>query len=84
MTLYDGHEVAVGTTLIGGTILVDRSMPKGWVRGMIHRQPIAAMATFWCIAGIALPVLIPPVRRALKMPTNQYNAEHPRALSPKY
>ena len=84
MTGYDGHEVAIITTFVGGVALIDRAMPKGWVRGFIHRQPVAAMACFWAITGMTLPLIIPPIRRALKFPTNQYDATHPNALSPKY
>jgi hypothetical protein len=79
----DGHEVGVASTMLGAAALVYRTLPVGWVRGFIHRQPVAALATFWAIAGFSAPLLIPPVRRALKLPTNQYDAENPKAVFPK-
>jgi hypothetical protein len=84
MTGFDGHEIAVVTTMGGALALLHRSLPRGWVRGFIHRQPIAAMASFWALAGITMPLIIPPLRRTLRLPTNQYDAEHPRAVTPKY
>lgn len=80
----DGHEVGFVTTMGGAVLLAHRTLPKGWVRGFIHRQPVAAMACFWAMAGIALPLVVPPIRRALKLPTNQYDAANPRAVFPKY
>jgi hypothetical protein len=79
----DGHEVGIGSTIVGALYLVHRTLPKGWVRGYIHRQPVAALASFWALLGFALPLTVPPIRRALKLPTNQYNAEHPNAVIPK-
>ena len=81
---FDGHEVAFVSTIGGAVALFHRTLPKGWVRGFIHRQPVAAMSVFWGLAGITLPLIIPPLRRAIKLPTNQYDAEHPRAIVPKY
>ncbi len=81
---FDGHEVAFGTTLVGAVALVQRTLPKGWARSFVHRHPVAAMSCFWAFTGIALPFLMPPMRRMLKLPTNQYDAEHPKAVVPKY
>lgn len=84
MVQFDGHEVAFATTIVGAVALTHRTLPKGWMRGLIHRQPIAAMAMFWGMAGITLPLIIPPMRRAMKFPTNQYDADHPKVVFPKY
>jgi hypothetical protein len=65
-------------------MLVHRTLPQGWARSFIHRQPIAAMACGWALIGVTLPLVIPPIRRRLKLPTNQYNAENPMALTPNY
>ena len=80
----DGHEVAVVSTMGGALALVNRTLPKGWVRGFIHRQPVAAMSCFWAAVGLTLPLTVPRVRSALGLPTNQYNAESPNAVFPKY
>ena len=84
MPHWDGHELAFVTTMGGALVLTHRTLPAGWVRAFIHRQPVAAMAVFWGLAGIAMPLCIPPVRRALKLPTNQYEADHPNVVLPKY
>jgi hypothetical protein len=81
---FDGHELAFGTTIGGAVLLFHRSLPVGWVRGFIHRQPVAAMSVFWGLAGITLPLIIPRIRRAMKFPTNHYDAEHPNVVLPNY
>ena len=78
---FDGHEVAVVTTVVGGMVLVNRTMHKGWVRSLIHRQPVASMSLAWAFIGITLPLVVPPIRRKLGLPTNQYDAEHPDTVS---
>jgi hypothetical protein len=80
----DGHEVAFVTTMGGAAMLANRTLSQGWIKGMIHRQPIAAMACFWAFVGVSLPLVVPPVRRALKLSTNQYDAANPHAVFPKY
>ena len=82
--VLDGHEVGVVTTMGGAIYLIHRTLPKGWVRGFVHRQPIAAMAVFWGLTGMTLPLIVPPIRRVIGLPTNQYSAEHPKATFPKY
>ena len=81
---FDGHEVAVVATVAGGVALIHRTLPKGWARAFVHRQPVAAMACFWAVTGMSLPLIVPPIRRALKLPTNQYDASHPDVVFPKY
>ena len=83
MVYWEGHEVAMVSTISGALWLTHRSLPKHWVRGFVHRQPVAALATTWAIIGISAPVLIPRLRRAMKLPTNHYDAEHPKAVVPK-
>jgi hypothetical protein len=84
MGQLDGHEVSVSTTIIGAIALVHRTLPQGWARSFVHRQPIAAMACAWALVGVTLPLVVPPIRRRLKLPTNQYNAENHMALTPNY
>jgi hypothetical protein len=59
-------------------------MPKGWARSFIHRQPVAAMSCFLFGVGVVLPVTVIPMRRAIGLPTNQYDAEYPGVKYPKY
>lgn len=80
----DGHEAAVITTMGGAVALIHRTLPKGWARSFVHRQPTAAMACFWAFLGVTMPLIVPPIRRALKLPSNQYDAAHPHAVFPKY
>jgi hypothetical protein len=84
MPHWDGHEVSFVTSIGGAFYLFHRTLPKGWMRGFIHRQPIAAMSVVWAITGMTLPLVVPPIRRALNLPTNQYDASHPNATFPKY
>jgi len=74
---FDGHEVAVVSTVVGGLVLVNRTMHKGWVRALIHRQPVVSMAMAWGFIGMTLPLVVPPIRRKMGLPTNQYDAEAP-------
>lgn len=80
----DGHEAGIVFNVAGGIWLVHRLSPKGWARSLVHRQPVIALACFWALAGVTMPLVVPGIRRALKLPTNQYNAEHPNATLPKY
>ena len=84
MVHFDGHEVGVVGSMGGAFYLIHRTLPKGWVRGFIHRQPVAALSVFWGVTGVVLPLVVPRLRRALKLPTNQYDATHPKAVVPKY
>jgi len=84
MVNYDGHEVAVVSTMGGALFLIHRTLPKGWARSFVHRQPVAAMACFWGLAGMCLPLVVPRLRRAMKLPTNQYDAHNPKVVMPKY
>jgi hypothetical protein len=79
-----GHEVAFVSTIAGCAALIHRTLPKGWSRALLHRQPIAAMSIAWGVVGLSLPIFIPPIRRMIGATTNQYDAEHPRAVFPKY
>eukprot|EP00531_Pseudo-nitzschia_arenysensis_P005477 CAMPEP_0116134940 /NCGR_PEP_ID=MMETSP0329-20121206/10927_1 /TAXON_ID=697910 /ORGANISM="Pseudo-nitzschia arenysensis, Strain B593" /LENGTH=88 /DNA_ID=CAMNT_0003629711 /DNA_START=196 /DNA_END=462 /DNA_ORIENTATION=- len=84
MVRWEGHEIGVLSTLVGCVGIMQGAMPKGWARGFIHRQPIPAMSCFLFAVGVALPVTVVPIRRALGMPTNQYDADDPRVKFPKY
>ena len=84
MVKWDGHEIGVLSTLAGCVGILHGSMPKGWAKSFIHRQPIAAMSCFMFGVGVILPVTVVPLRRALGFPTNQYDAEHPKVKFPKY
>jgi hypothetical protein len=72
MVHWDGHEVSVVTTMGGAALLVNRTLHKGWIRGMIHRQPVVAMSCFWCAVGVSLPLIVPPIRKMLVAPKAVY------------
>lgn len=82
--MIDGHEVGIVTTLGGAFYLIHRTLPANWHKGFIHRQPVAAMAVAWGIAGMTLPLVVPRLRRMAGLPTNQYDASHPKVAYPKY
>jgi hypothetical protein len=84
MVRWDGHEIGVLSTLAGCLGILQGSMPKGWAKSFIHRQPVAAFSCLLFGIGITLPVTVVPVRRALGFPTNQYDAEDPRVTYPKF
>ncbi len=84
MVRWEGHEIGVLSTMVGCVGILQGSMPKGWLRGFVHRQPIPAMSCFLFAVGVALPVTVVPIRRALGMPTNQYDAGDPRVKFPTY
>jgi hypothetical protein len=81
---WDGHEVSVITTMGGAAVLVNRTLPQGWIRGMIHRQPVVAMSCFWAAVGLSLPLVVPPIRRMFGASTVQYDAHHPKVKLPTY
>jgi hypothetical protein len=84
MVRWEGHEIGVLSTVVGCVGILQGAMPKGWAKSFVHRQPVAAMSCFLFGLGIALPVTVVPLRRALGMPTNQYDAEYPGTRYPVY
>lgn len=80
---WDGHELAVLGTLSGVYGVTQGIYGKGWMKSLIHRQPIAAMSLALCGMGLLLPMTVVPMRRAMGLPTNQYDASHPKAVYPK-
>lgn len=80
----DGHELGIVSMVVGGMVLVNRTMHKGWVTGLIHRQPVVALSLAWGLIGIAMPLVVVPIRRSLGFATNQYDPEHPGVIYPKY
>lgn len=84
MVRWDGHEIGVLSTIAGCVGILHGSMPNGWARSFVHRQPVSAMSCFLFAVGLTLPVTVLPMRRALGLPTNQYDAEDPRVKYPKF
>jgi len=84
MVRCEGHEICVLSTLVGCVGILQGSMPKGWAKGFIHRHPIPAMSVLLFTVGITLPITVVPIRRALGLPTNQYDADYPGIKYPKY
>jgi hypothetical protein len=81
---FDGHEVAVLSSITGFYSIVNNCLGPGWIRGFIHRMPIAAFSVALGGVGLILPFTVVPIRRALKLPTNQYDPLHPKAVFPTY
>jgi hypothetical protein len=82
--VWDGHEIGVLSTLVGCVGIMHGSMPQGWAKSFVHRQPVAAMACLLFAVGVTLPVTVVPIRRRLGLPTNQYDAEYPGVKYPKF
>lgn len=80
----DGHELSVVTIVSGGLYIANACLPKGWPKQLIHKAPMAGMALAMGLGGIALPIIVVPIRRALKLPTNQYDPHHPDVVFPKW
>lgn len=84
MPSFEGHEVAIIGTLSGFYAVCNATLPKGWVKSFIHRQPVAAFSVALGCVGVLMPLTVVPVRRMLGLPTNQYDAAHPNVVFPKY
>jgi hypothetical protein len=84
MVKWDGHELAVLGTVSGAYGVVHATLGPGWVKAFIHRQPVAAMSVLLAGTGILMPLIIVPIRRSLKYPTNQYDASREGVVFPKY
>mmetsp|Transcript_11888 Transcript_11888/g.22516 ORF Transcript_11888/g.22516 Transcript_11888/m.22516 type:complete len:87 (+) Transcript_11888:125-385(+) len=82
MVRWDGHELAVVGSATGFWAIANGCLGKGWVKSMIHRQPVVAMSLALATAGVAMPIFIPPIRRKLGLPTNQYEAGLPGVVYP--
>ena len=81
---WDGHEIGFLLTASGCYAAAHFSMPKGYLRAFIHKQPVLALSMGWATMAFALPFIVPPIRRRMGLPTNQYNADHPNCVYPKY
>mmetsp|Transcript_6169 Transcript_6169/g.7816 ORF Transcript_6169/g.7816 Transcript_6169/m.7816 type:complete len:85 (-) Transcript_6169:48-302(-) len=80
----DGHELGILGTITGLYGVTNGVLGKGWVKSFIHRQPVAAFSVALGCVGVMMPILIPPIRRKLGMPTNQYDSGRPGTVYPKY
>lgn len=84
MVKWDGHELAVLGTITGAWGVVNACLGPGWMRGFVHRQPVAAMSVALAGVGVLAPIIIVPIRRKLGYPTNQYDAFAPGTVFPKF
>lgn len=84
MPHLDGHELGILATITGMYSVANGALGKGWVRGFVHRQPVAAFSVALGTVGILMPIVIVPIRRKLGMPTNQYDAGAKGTVFPKY
>jgi hypothetical protein len=83
MVRWDGHELAIFGTITGLYQVTSGALGKGWVKSFIHRQPVAAFSVALTCTGLALPLIVPPIRRKLGLPTNQYEAGRQGVVYPK-
>ena len=83
MVHFDGHEVAILGSVSGFYGITGGIYGPGWIKSMIQRQPVVAMSVALAVVGVAMPVFIPPIRRRLGLPTNQYDASMPGVVYPK-
>lgn len=81
---FDGHELAVMGTLTGCLQICNTHLGKGWFKMFFHLQPIAAASCVLFGFGVTYPLIAVPIRRALKLPTEQYCADHPNVTFSKY
>jgi|EP00979_Chaetoceros_neogracilis_P003288 hypothetical protein len=84
MPHIDGHELGIFATITGLYSVASGTLGRGWVKSFIHRQPVAAFSVALGTLGVALPILVPPIRRKLGYPTNQYDAGAPGTIYPKF
>ena len=84
MVRWEGHEIGVLSTVAGIGGIVHGCMPKGWFKSFVHRQPVAAMSVALFSVGMLMPVTVVPIRRAMGLPTNQYDADYPGTRYPTY
>mmetsp|Transcript_3940 Transcript_3940/g.4547 ORF Transcript_3940/g.4547 Transcript_3940/m.4547 type:complete len:95 (+) Transcript_3940:146-430(+) len=82
---FEGHEVAVLGSVSGFYAIANKALGPGWIKSLIHRQPHAALCILGLGVGLLMPLTVVPLRRALKFPTNQYDAAHKEGVVyPKY
>mmetsp|Transcript_1498 Transcript_1498/g.2133 ORF Transcript_1498/g.2133 Transcript_1498/m.2133 type:complete len:86 (+) Transcript_1498:102-359(+) len=82
MVHVDGHELAIFGTYSGVIGITRGIYGKGWFKSLVHRQPIVAFSIAIGTLGVAMPVVVVPIRRKLGMPTNQYDATFPGTVFP--
>ena len=83
MVHIDGHELAMLSTITGAIGVTHGIYGKGWYKSLIHRQPIIAFSMALGAVGLTMPLVIVPLRRALGMPTNQYDHSREGTVFPK-
>lgn len=71
---WHGQELLLGGTIASGYSTLGAVYGKGWVRRMIHHEPVVALSLMFAGIGLAMPLTIVPLRRALGFNTNQYDA----------
>jgi len=83
MVHIDGHELGIFGMITGLYQVANGTLGKGWIKSFIHRQPVAAFSVGLTCAGLVLPLIVPPIRRKLGLPTNQYEAGKQGVMHPK-
>ncbi len=83
MVHFDGHELAMVSTIGGAVGVTHGVLGKGWFKSLIHRQPIIAFSCTLAVIGVTMPLVIVPLRRSLGLPTNQYDYHREGTVFPK-
>ena len=81
--MVDGHELSILGTMTSLYGVVRGIYGKGWIKRFIHQEPILAMSVTLFCGAIVIPLTVVPIRRAIGLPTNQYDARHPKCVFPK-
>jgi len=82
MVEWEGHELMMLGTATSLYQITQGALGKGWARSLVHRYPVPSMAVALVGFGLLLPIVVVPLRRRLGLPTNQYDAAHPKAVFP--
>jgi len=82
MVEWEGHELMMLGTATSLYQITQGALGKGWARSLVHRYPVPAMSIALAGVGLLLPIVVVPIRRRLGLPTNQYDATHPKVVYP--
>ena len=71
--VWHGQELLLATTVASCYGTLSSVYGKGWVKGMVHHQPIVALSCVFAGIGLLMPITVVPIRRSLGFATNQYD-----------
>mmetsp|Transcript_24921 Transcript_24921/g.35711 ORF Transcript_24921/g.35711 Transcript_24921/m.35711 type:complete len:87 (+) Transcript_24921:117-377(+) len=82
MVKWEGSELMILGTITSLYQIANGGLGKGWAKGFVHRYPIPAMSIALGCVSVLLPIVVVPIRRKMGLPTNQYDAFHPKTVFP--